>query len=57
MERRGNERVALLDTRTIALAVPRWRGSLLRALAPFPRVGLKLVALFRRIGERKRPRG
>jgi NAD(P)-dependent dehydrogenase (short-subunit alcohol dehydrogenase family) len=47
--------VALLDTRAMVLVLPRWRGWLSRVLAPFPRFGLKLLALFRRVGERRRP--
>jgi short-subunit dehydrogenase len=46
--------VALLDSRKIVLVVPAWRGWLVRALAPFPRAGLRMLAAFRRSGERKR---
>lgn len=46
--------VALLDGTKIVLAFPRGRGLLARSVAPFPRFGLKLFPLFRRIGERKR---
>jgi len=48
--------VALLDTTKIVEVIPRSRGWLARAMAGFPRAGLKLLALFRRIGERKRVR-
>jgi len=34
--------------------IPAWRGWLARSLAPFPRVGLKLLSTFRGMGERKR---
>jgi NAD(P)-dependent dehydrogenase (short-subunit alcohol dehydrogenase family) len=47
--------VGMLDTRKIVLAVPRNRAWIARVLAPFPRFGLKVLALFRRMGERKRP--
>jgi short-subunit dehydrogenase len=46
--------VSLIDTRKIVLALPRSRAWTARVLAPFPRVALKALALFRRIGERKR---
>jgi NAD(P)-dependent dehydrogenase (short-subunit alcohol dehydrogenase family) len=46
--------VALLDSKKIVLAVPTWRGWVARSLAPFPRLGLKLLAAFRKSGERKR---
>jgi NAD(P)-dependent dehydrogenase (short-subunit alcohol dehydrogenase family) len=46
--------VALLDTSKVVLVVPRWRGWVARSLAPFPRAGLKILAAFRRSGERKR---
>ena len=48
--------VALLDSRRVVAVVPAWRGWLLRALAPFPRLALGLVPVFRWIGERKRAR-
>jgi NAD(P)-dependent dehydrogenase (short-subunit alcohol dehydrogenase family) len=46
--------VALLDSGKIVLVVPTWRGWVARSLAPFPRLGLKLLSAFRRSGERKR---
>jgi hypothetical protein len=46
--------VALLDRGKIVAVIPSWRGWLARSLAPFPRVSLKLLATFRRAGERKR---
>jgi len=46
--------VALLDGDKIVQVIPAWRGWLARSLAPFPRVGLKLLSTFRRSGERKR---
>ena len=50
----ADQAVALLDSEKIVLVVPRWRGWVARSLAPFPRVGLKTLAAFRRQGERKR---
>jgi NAD(P)-dependent dehydrogenase (short-subunit alcohol dehydrogenase family) len=50
----AQQAVALLDTDKIVLALPRSRAWTARALAPFPRVGLRVLALFRRMGERKR---
>ena len=46
--------VALLDGNKVVQVIPAWRGWLARSLAPFPRVGLKLLSTFRRSGERKR---
>jgi NAD(P)-dependent dehydrogenase (short-subunit alcohol dehydrogenase family) len=46
--------VALLDGKKIVLVIPRWRGWVARTSAPFPRFGLKSLALLRRIGERER---
>jgi NAD(P)-dependent dehydrogenase (short-subunit alcohol dehydrogenase family) len=46
--------VALLDSSTLVLAIPRTRVPLLRLTARYPRAGLKLAGLFKRIGERNR---
>jgi NAD(P)-dependent dehydrogenase (short-subunit alcohol dehydrogenase family) len=48
--------VALLDGKAIVLVIPRWRGWVARMAAPFPRAGLKVLALLRRQGDRKRRR-
>jgi short-subunit dehydrogenase len=48
--------VALLDSHKVVLAIPRSRAWIVRLTAPFPRINLKLLALFRRMGERKRRR-
>ena len=48
--------VSLIDGRRLVLVIPRWRGATVRMVAPFPRVGLKMLALFRRMGERRRRR-
>jgi NAD(P)-dependent dehydrogenase (short-subunit alcohol dehydrogenase family) len=48
--------VALLDSEKIVLAVPRNRAWQVRTLAAFPRVGLKVAELLRKLGERKRQR-
>lgn len=49
------ERIAgLLDSKAIILAIPRFRVPLLRLTGAFPRFGLKLAALFKKIGERNR---
>jgi NAD(P)-dependent dehydrogenase (short-subunit alcohol dehydrogenase family) len=46
--------VALLDSDKIVLAIPRNRAWLTRTFAAFPRADLRLLELFRRVGERKR---
>jgi NAD(P)-dependent dehydrogenase (short-subunit alcohol dehydrogenase family) len=46
--------VALLDSKKIVLAIPRNRAWLARTLAAFPRADLRMLELFRRVGERKR---
>ena len=46
--------VALLDTRKLVLAIPRNRAWLTRTMAAFPRADLRMLELFRRLGERKR---
>lgn len=46
--------VALLDSKAILLAIPRTRVPLLRLTSRYPRLGLKLAALFKKIGERNR---
>jgi NAD(P)-dependent dehydrogenase (short-subunit alcohol dehydrogenase family) len=46
--------VSLLDERRIVLAIPRGRAWLVRTMAAYPRAGLRMAELFRRLGERKR---
>ena len=46
--------VALLDTDAIVLAIPRYNVPLVRLMHRFPRFALKLLPLFKRIGERER---
>jgi NAD(P)-dependent dehydrogenase (short-subunit alcohol dehydrogenase family) len=46
--------VSLLDSRKLVIVIPRWRGWIARTLAPFPRLGLRILDLFRRVGERER---
>ena len=46
--------VAVLDSKTLLLAIPRTRVPLLRLTAWFPRFGLKAVAFFKKVGERNR---
>ncbi|MEA2387042.1 MAG: hypothetical protein QOJ22_1216 [Thermoleophilaceae bacterium] len=46
--------VALLDSKAIVLAIPRTRVPLLRLTGRYPRLGLKLAALFKKVGERNR---
>jgi NAD(P)-dependent dehydrogenase (short-subunit alcohol dehydrogenase family) len=46
--------VELLDSEKIVLAIPPSRAWLQRLFAGFPRAGLKVLHLFRRMGERKR---
>jgi NAD(P)-dependent dehydrogenase (short-subunit alcohol dehydrogenase family) len=48
--------VALLDGSRIVLAIPRNRAWLTRTMAAFPRADLRLLELFRKVGERKRRR-
>jgi short-subunit dehydrogenase len=44
----------LLDTTAIVLTIPRWRVPLLRFTHRYPRAGLKIIPLFKKIGERNR---
>ena len=46
--------VALLDSKALVVPIPRTRVPLLRLTNRFPRFGLKLAALFKKIGERNR---
>jgi NAD(P)-dependent dehydrogenase (short-subunit alcohol dehydrogenase family) len=46
--------VALLDTAKIVEVIPPSRGWLVRVMAGFPRADLRMMALFRRAGEKKR---
>jgi short-subunit dehydrogenase len=46
--------VAMIGERRPVVAIPRSRAVLVRTLALFPRAGLRLLPLFRRIGEKKR---
>ena len=48
--------VGLLDSTKIVEVIPRSRGWLVHTIAAFPRVGLRLAELFRRVGEKKRRR-
>lgn len=48
--------IAALDGEQLAVSYPRRRGALCRALAPFPRVGLRVIRQARRLGERHRRR-
>jgi NAD(P)-dependent dehydrogenase (short-subunit alcohol dehydrogenase family) len=50
----AEQAVALLDSKKIVLAIPRNRAWLARTLAAFPRADLRMLALFRKAGERKR---
>jgi NAD(P)-dependent dehydrogenase (short-subunit alcohol dehydrogenase family) len=46
--------IALLDSEKIVLAIPRNRAWLTRTMAAFPRANLRMLELFRKVGERKR---
>jgi NAD(P)-dependent dehydrogenase (short-subunit alcohol dehydrogenase family) len=46
--------MGLLDSKAILLLIPRTRVPLLRLTGWFPRIGLKLAALFKKVGERNR---
>jgi NAD(P)-dependent dehydrogenase (short-subunit alcohol dehydrogenase family) len=46
--------VGLLDSKALLLVIPRTRVPLLRFTGRYPRVGLKLAALFKKVGERNR---
>jgi NAD(P)-dependent dehydrogenase (short-subunit alcohol dehydrogenase family) len=46
--------VDALDSKAIVLAIPRTRVPLLRLTGAYPRFGLRLAALFKKIGERNR---
>ena len=52
----AEQTVALLDGRKVVLVIPRWRGAVARAAAPFPRFGLEVMGLLRKAGARKRTR-
>jgi NAD(P)-dependent dehydrogenase (short-subunit alcohol dehydrogenase family) len=52
----AEQTVALLDSETLVLTIPRSRGVIAKGFAPFPRASLKLMGLFRRVGDRKRRR-
>ena len=47
--------VALLDSTKIVLPIPASRAWLTRTMAAFPRADLRMLELFRKAGERKRP--
>jgi len=49
--------VSLIDGNRIVLAIPRNRAWLTRIMAAFPRADLRLLELFRRVGERRRRQG
>ena len=46
--------VGLLDSKALLLVIPRTRLPLLRLTGRFPRLGLKLAALFKKVGDRNR---
>lgn len=50
----ADEVVALLDGNEIVRTVPRSRGALAKAFAPFPRASLAMTGFFKRQGEKKR---
>lgn len=52
----ADEVVALLGSRKLVVAIPRWRGWAMRATAAAPRPAAKLAGPLRRMGERKRQR-
>ncbi|MDN5745881.1 MAG: short-chain dehydrogenase, partial [Nocardioidaceae bacterium] len=43
----------LLESRQIFRVVPRWRGSLVRSVDMAPALGLKSLAVMRKLGERR----
>ncbi|MFI2233839.1 SDR family NAD(P)-dependent oxidoreductase [Nocardia testacea] len=45
--------MALMDSRQIFRVMPRWRGALVRGVDMAPAFGLSLVALMRRLGDRR----
>jgi NAD(P)-dependent dehydrogenase (short-subunit alcohol dehydrogenase family) len=46
--------VGLLDSKALLVVIPRTRLPLLRLTGRYPRLGLKLAALFKKVGERNR---
>jgi NAD(P)-dependent dehydrogenase (short-subunit alcohol dehydrogenase family) len=48
--------VALIDGNQIVKAIPRWRAWTVRLSVPFPRLHLRLLAMFKRMGEHRRRR-
>jgi NAD(P)-dependent dehydrogenase (short-subunit alcohol dehydrogenase family) len=46
--------VGLLDSKELVLTVPRSRAGLARLAGRYPRIGLPLLALFKKVGERNR---
>lgn len=49
--------MALMDSRQIFRVMPRWRGALVRGVDPAPAFGLSLVALMRKLGDRRQAGG
>ncbi|GAB4002080.1 SDR family NAD(P)-dependent oxidoreductase [Nocardioides ultimimeridianus] len=45
--------LALLDSRQVFRVVPRWRGALVRGIDAAPAVGLPLLGVMRRLGDRR----
>ncbi|MGW5386205.1 SDR family NAD(P)-dependent oxidoreductase [Nocardia sp. NPDC003963] len=48
--------LALLESRQIFRVMPRWRGALVRGVDLAPAAGLRMVALMRRLGDRRQAR-
>ncbi|WP_410874635.1 SDR family oxidoreductase [Nocardia sp. A7] len=48
--------MALMDSRQVFRVVPRWRGVLVRGINLVPGVGLKLLAVMRKLGDRRQAR-
>lgn len=49
--------MALMDSRQIFRVMPRWRGALVRGVDLAPAFGLRLVALMRKLGDRRQAGG
>jgi NAD(P)-dependent dehydrogenase (short-subunit alcohol dehydrogenase family) len=46
--------VALIDSGRLVEVIPRWRGWTVRLATPYPRTHLRMMRMFRKLGERKR---
>lgn len=48
--------MALIDSRQVFRVVPRWRGALVRGIDAAPSLGLPLLRVMRKLGDRRQAR-